>query len=379
MGWTNSVVTNTGVELLNESLAGHTLTIDKAVGGSGVLTPEELLIATEVTDWKQDFSLLGIEDCEGGKKVKIQITNESVEEGYELHQVAAYAKLNYEEDYHLLFIMQDDRGVEIPSYEENPDFLFEIYAVIAISNNANIKVSVDPGATVSVGYLTESISLAVTTHNADTNSHPDIRRALESTNASVELARDAASDAASAAEEAKKAADQNAKAIQTVANQQSQLVGDMVSVTVIDFEIPVSAWVKDEAATGRYTYYADVENDAVLSTQIPNVTLDDKSMEIAYYCGMKPGAETAEDGKIHFESYQLPEEPISGSCMLLTQGGTVSAGSSGTGNSGGSSGGSSGSGGGTGNSSESTVFVAEEASYATEEAVSDMLDEIFSE
>ena len=42
MSWNQSVVTNAGVGLLNESLAGHTLTIESAVGGAGTLTEEEL-------------------------------------------------------------------------------------------------------------------------------------------------------------------------------------------------------------------------------------------------------------------------------------------------------------------------------------------------
>lgn len=45
MSWNTSVVTNAGVDLLNESLAGHTLTIESAVGGAGTSTEEELEIS----------------------------------------------------------------------------------------------------------------------------------------------------------------------------------------------------------------------------------------------------------------------------------------------------------------------------------------------
>lgn len=158
MGWTKSVVTSNGVELLNESLAGHTLTITSAAAGAGVLqTPEELMQAATVTDKRQNLKLLGIEDCDGGKKVKIQITNQGVTEKYYLHQVGVYAKLNYQDTESLLFIMQDDRGVEIPTPEENADFLFEMYAIIAISNDANIRVNMSNSAVVTVGLLTEGL------------------------------------------------------------------------------------------------------------------------------------------------------------------------------------------------------------------------------
>ena len=154
MSWNQSVVTNAGVGLLNESLSGHTLTIESAVGGAGTLTEEELAAATDVVDQKQVFSLLGIEDIEGGKRVGIQITNNGVSESYILHQIGVQARLEYEEaPLTLLIILQDEHGVEIPTEAENPDWLFEIYAVISISNKANITVNIDTSAIASVSYV----------------------------------------------------------------------------------------------------------------------------------------------------------------------------------------------------------------------------------
>ena len=157
MSWNQSVVTNAGVGLLNESLAGHTLTIESAVGGAGTLTEEELAAATDVADQKQTFSLLGIEDIEGGKRIGIQITNKGVSESYILHQIGVQARLEYEEaPLTLLIILQDEHGVEIPTEAENPDWLFEIYAVISISNKANITVNIDTSAIASVSYVQQT-------------------------------------------------------------------------------------------------------------------------------------------------------------------------------------------------------------------------------
>lgn len=179
MGWTNSVVTAAGVDLLNESLAGHTLYIDQAVGGAGVIAPDDLVLATDVTEKKQTFKLLGIEDVDGGKRVGIQITNEGVTEKYILHQIAMLAKLNYQDSYYMLAIMQDDRGVEIPAKTETPDFLFEVYAVIAISNKARITVNVDASAAVSSPYMEQRLAEEISKHNLDENSHADIHMAVE--------------------------------------------------------------------------------------------------------------------------------------------------------------------------------------------------------
>ena len=80
-----------------------------------------------------------------------------METGYILHQVGIYAKLA-DGDETLLIIMQDDRGVEIPSHTENSDFEIELYGIMAISNVANISVTVDPNAVASVAMVNKQIA-----------------------------------------------------------------------------------------------------------------------------------------------------------------------------------------------------------------------------
>lgn len=165
MSWNNSLYTNVGTKMMSEVLSGATMTITKAVGGSGTTAAESLAALTDVKEQKQTLKILGIEDAtdssgnDAGKRIKIQITNESVETGYILHQVGIYAKLaddNAEET--LLIIMQDDRGVEIPSHTENSDFSIELYGIMEISNLANISVTVDPSAVASVKMVNQQIA-----------------------------------------------------------------------------------------------------------------------------------------------------------------------------------------------------------------------------
>ena len=149
--------------MMSEVLSGATMTITKAVGGAGTTAAESLAALTDVKDQKQTLKILGIEDAsdstgnDAGKRIKIQITNGDVEAGYILHQVGVYAKLT-DGDETLLFIMQDDRGVEIPSHTENSDFVIELFGVMAISNVANIKVTVDPSAVASVKMVNEKVA-----------------------------------------------------------------------------------------------------------------------------------------------------------------------------------------------------------------------------
>ena len=163
MSWNNSLYTNVGTGMMSEVLSGATMTITKAVGGAGTTAAESLAALTDVKEQKQTLKILGIEDAtdssgnDAGKRIKIQITNESVETGYILHQIGIYAKLAGGDET-LLIIMQDDRGVEIPSHTENSDFSIELYGIMAISNVANIKVTVDPNAVASVKMVDQQIA-----------------------------------------------------------------------------------------------------------------------------------------------------------------------------------------------------------------------------
>lgn len=163
MSWKNSLYTNVGTKMMSEVLSGATMTITKAVGGSGTTAAESLAALTDVKEQKQTLKILGIEgatdssDDDVGKRIKIQITNGDLETGYILHQVGIYAKLADGEET-LLIIMQDDRGVEIPSHTENSDFSIELYGIMAISNLANISVTVDPNAVASVKMVNQQIA-----------------------------------------------------------------------------------------------------------------------------------------------------------------------------------------------------------------------------
>lgn len=163
MSWNKSVFTTVGTDMMSEVLSGATMTITKAVGGSGTTEEASLAALTDVQEEKQTLKILGIEDASdstgnnAGKRIKIQITNGDVEAGYILHQVGVYAKLT-DGDETLLFIMQDGRGVEIPSHTENSDFVIELFGVMAISNVANIKVTVDPSAVASVKMVNEKVA-----------------------------------------------------------------------------------------------------------------------------------------------------------------------------------------------------------------------------
>lgn len=176
--WNEAAVTNTGVELLNEWMAGRKLTITAAYGGTGTVEADKLPEQTGLVNQKQKLSLLGKEDSKTGVTVQVQVNNLGLEEEYELNQVMVMAALDRDKDpdseEKCLFIMQDQKGVDIPAEDDDEVFLLELYCAIGITNNGRFAVSVDTTGIVSISRMSEAIKKAIDAHNADQEAHGGI-------------------------------------------------------------------------------------------------------------------------------------------------------------------------------------------------------------
>lgn len=167
MSWEKSSYTAAGAALLSESLSGGALVITRAVSGTGT-ADADLSGETGVSGETHDLKLLDIETVESGgetaRRVKIQITG--ADETYIMHQVGVYGRLNDDAET-LLFIMQDARGVEVPSTKVNGDFEIELSALLAVSNKANISITVDP----QMQALAKMVKAEIEKHNANADAH----------------------------------------------------------------------------------------------------------------------------------------------------------------------------------------------------------------
>lgn len=167
MSWEKSNYTAAGAALLSESLSGGALVITRAVSGTGT-ADADLSEETGVSGETHDLKLLDIETVESNgetaRRVKIQITG--ADETYIMHQVGVYGRLNDDAET-LLFIMQDERGVEVPSTKVNGDFEIELSALLAVSNKANISITVDP----QMQALAKLVKAEIEKHNANADAH----------------------------------------------------------------------------------------------------------------------------------------------------------------------------------------------------------------
>lgn len=178
--WKDAAVTNEGVEMLNEWMAGRKISIVAAFGGTGTVDKELLTEQTGLVDMRQELYILGEEDGADGKTVQLQVQNADVMMEYELNQVGVYAALDVDKDkdtqeeirakMKLLFVMQDEKGVTIPAAMD-ASFLLELYCMIGITNNGRFEVSVSAAGIVTAAYLREALERAIAAHNADPGAH----------------------------------------------------------------------------------------------------------------------------------------------------------------------------------------------------------------
>ena len=143
--WTG-VTTNAGVRLMAGWTSGTTLNIDKAVAGEGCAPIVSLLAQTALVKEKQEISIVSSKIENDARKIKVQI--QSGEEGYLLNQIGLFASVDGGEQV-LLALFQNERGIDIPSFAESPDFLYTFYCLLTVSNEGDFSITVNPSALVS--------------------------------------------------------------------------------------------------------------------------------------------------------------------------------------------------------------------------------------
>lgn len=309
MSWEKSSYTAAGAALLSESLSGGALTITRAVSGTGT-ADADLSGETGVSGETHDLKLLDIETVESGgetaRRVKIQITG--ADETYIMHQVGVYGRLNDDAET-LLFIMQDARGVEVPSTKVNGDFEIELSALLAVSNKANISITVDP----QMQALAKMVKAEVEKHNKDASAHANaITAAVGNAMESLKESGDVVSEE------------------QVKALIKEQVDGGTGGGYYGSYELTLAAdeWKParsedDYENAGGMDYYQciyDAELPDSTSELVPVGVVSPGSFYTTIKAGVLNGCET-HDGFIRFFSQRIPSDNIQATVTLFGKGG----------------------------------------------------------
>lgn len=310
MSWEKSNYTAAGAALLSESLSGGALVITRAVSGTGT-ADADLSEETGVSGETHDLKLLDIETVESGgetaRRVKIQITG--ADETYIMHQVGVYGRLNDDAET-LLFIMQDARGVEVPSTKVNGDFEIELSALLAVSNKANISITVDP----QMQALAKMVKAEIEKHNKDASAHADaITAAVGNAMESLKESGDVVSE-------------EQVKAL-------IQEQGSSGRAIIKDITIPADGWDwqresgDEETLRDDFRCVVDVAVDDATEDMFPSVALHKAALEVAKRAGLCPTVQ-ANAGVLRFWARNAPEADMAATVALVSPGGASGGGSS---------------------------------------------------
>lgn len=155
--WGNSVITNSGKELIKKCLNGKLLTITRAAVGMGTASNALLLEQTELKSQKKMAQIIEKKEIASGVKIRVQVTSLNTPQSYTINQIGIWGAVGGTEA--LIAIYQDKSGVVVPSTTESGDFVFNFWATIQISGQGNIEVNVDTSALVSRTSLDDELEI----------------------------------------------------------------------------------------------------------------------------------------------------------------------------------------------------------------------------
>ena len=186
MSWNTSAYTELGTAMLTEAMAGKRMTFTRAVGGAGIVAADDLPKATAVTDQRQTLILAdSAVDKEGDETVyrlKVQISNKRLVQGYTLHQIGIYAKLDDSSSDALVCIFQDDHGFEVQPEAAMSNLLLEFYGMVVISGTAQITVTADPAAIATEARVRKLLA----EHDKNPEAHKELFASITAANISFD-------------------------------------------------------------------------------------------------------------------------------------------------------------------------------------------------
>lgn len=301
MSWEKAAYTRAGAALLSESVSGGALIITRALAATEA-SDADLSEAVALSGEPHEVDILGIDTVENdgkpARRVSIQIT--AGQTAYICHQVGVYGKLDTGPDETLLMVVQDDRGVEIPAASTSSDFKIELAVLLAVSNNANISVTVSP----QVQAIMQLVAKELDKHDKDPDAHASVIEA-------------AASAAVKRVEESGQimTETQVKKLIRTHGS--SGYFGEYSLVLRSDGWTPLPD-------TGPYQYIYDAELADSDSTLIPSGGADVNDFAVTARAGVLNSCETR-NGCVRFFSQRVPDADIHAHLILLGKGGGSNA------------------------------------------------------
>lgn len=143
MGWIG-VITNAGNALLAQWAGGsETLYITKATVGSGYVAEANMRTSTALQDEKDTAAIVENRSAgSNGRKFRVRV-GPHLTAAYTAHEIGIWGKLGASGTETLIMLTQDAvDGIAVPKKSDSPEFVFDINAVLSISNDGALTVNI---------------------------------------------------------------------------------------------------------------------------------------------------------------------------------------------------------------------------------------------
>lgn len=157
MGWIG-VVTNAGNALLAAWAGGsETLYITKATVGSGYVPDANMRTQTALQSEKDTAAIVDNKPVgTTGRRIRVRV-GPHASAAYTAHEIGIWAKLGANGTETLLQLHQDkDDGIAVPLASTSPEFLFDLNAVLTVSNDGSLTVNISTTVYVSNKDFTDA-------------------------------------------------------------------------------------------------------------------------------------------------------------------------------------------------------------------------------
>lgn len=168
----NIVLTRQGDEILSKVQLGiGKISVSRVVTGGGYVNPAQLYSQTEVNNEKQEMTILSHSTTSNGSALEVQITNEGLEQEYDIYQIGIYVT-HQDYDGEVLYMIAQcdlDNPDHVPLPAETPLAInYSLY--MTHSGTAQVTIEVDPAGAVSLEAF-NLLRQEVNSHIQDTEVH----------------------------------------------------------------------------------------------------------------------------------------------------------------------------------------------------------------
>lgn len=151
MSW-NTTVTNKGSALITTAIQNGDIEFTKALGSTNLSGATDITTVTEVSEPQYSIAIKSVDVIGDNTRIVVRIMNDGVTEDYSIKQIGIFAKLKDSSEEILFSISENPYGQEVPSVENCPEFVCDVYIIVRVDNRIKQSVSVQSGIYAEIGH-----------------------------------------------------------------------------------------------------------------------------------------------------------------------------------------------------------------------------------